>query len=921
MCTRKTISWFAVAICIAGHASAAITQKRYFAHRAVEDRYGVIAPWYTGQDGQFDFRVRIAAETMKRYPWVGKDRAVLPAPEYLYGGKWKIDSQGKITVLPANDWADGDMGQRAAYILGGMIDYYRYSGDPAAFAIINATANYLVDHCETSPSHGWPNMLISVPTMGVQYGNCRLGPSDELAKGEGKIQLDIVGETGLQLVRAYEMIGNLRWYNAAKHWADLLAANRRRVPGASPWGRYANNSDGEGMNGIQTGGVVYILELFDELIRTGYRGPQGSIVAARDAGRRYMRDVLLPAWTLNDTWGRNFWDWEDPVQSLIPTNSDASYVMDHKNSFPNWQDEARNILSLYLNHTSVSPTSGGDTYSGAWAYPESSGCCGRSLSYSPMELASSFARYGVEARSGWAKEVARRSQLLATYDALRDGQAMDDIDGGSPVDGSWFKIAQPMALVYVLRTMGWLPGIMGANRENHIMRSSSVVKQVTYGKGAISYRTFDALSPATDVLRLAFVPTSVTADGKELALRSNLAANGYTVQALVGRDCIMTIRHDDATEILVKGPDPQEMVDDKQVTFEGKWRILRDRKDYGGSSRMATQSGASASYTFVGNQVRLVGPVSRAGGRAEVYIDGIRQLVPIDCYSPIPMHWQILYYDNGLANTRHTLKIVVEGKHNPLSAGDEVFVDGIQYSDATGNSGFGEGGGPTGTQRMIFGYIGRTDYIDWKGDAWRPGTEFIVRTGDLTDSVARTWWTMQRAVFTHGPSDKDLGSEIGGSAHHLDPHLYRYGVHWPDFTVNVTVGPGTYHARLKFAETQYNAPNQRGISIYINHERVISGFDVFATAGGANRGVDLVYNGIRPKNGIIAIRFVGSKIDGCQRDAMVQAIEVGPGYGGVGAQPKSLTVAATGKMLSSSKHRLAVAPNNGRVGTCVKARW
>ncbi len=888
---RSTISLIGlvVAFCIAGQVFAATTQKRYFAHRAVEDKYGVIAPWYTGQDGQFDFRVRVAAETMKRYPWVGKDRAVSPAPDYVYDGKWHIDSNGKITVRPMNDWADGDLGQRAAYILDGMINYYRYSGDPAAFGIITATANYLVNHCETPPSHGWPNMLISVPTMGVQYGGCRLGPSDDLKDGNGKIQLDIVAEVGLQLVRAYEMTGNVRWYNAAKHWADLLAANRRHDPG-SPWGRYANNADGRGMNGIQTGGVVYILEFFDELIRTGYTGHQNSIVAARNAGRRYFRDVLLPDWTLNDTWGRNFWDWEDPVQSLFPTDADAEYMMNHQDVFPNWKNDARNIIGLYLNHTSVNPGSKSDTYSGAWAYPESSGCCGLSLSYSPMVLASTFAQYGVEADSEWGKEIARRSQMLATYDALPNGQAKDGIDGGTPVDGDWFKIAQPMALVYVLKTMAWLPGIMGANRENHIMRTSNVVKHVTYDKGVIAYSTFDAPSPATDVLRLAFVPASVTADGKQFFQRSDLDANGYTVRRRAGGDCIVTIRHDGATQVVVRGPDPQRAVDDRQMTFEGKWRIARDPKDFGGSLHVAAEAGASASYTFTGNQVRLVGAVSRTGGRAEVFLDGVKQLVPIDCYSPAPMRRQILYYTNGLPNGRHTLKIVVEGEHNPLSAGDQVFVDGLQFSAATGDSGFGSGGGPTGMQRMIFGYTGRGNFIDWQGNAWRPATEFIARTGALTDSVAKTWWTMQQAVFIHGPNDKDMGSEVAGSANHLDPRLYRYGVHGPDFTVNVTVGPGTYHARLKFAETQYNAANERGITIYINGEKVVDGFDVFATAGGANRGVDLVFNNIHPENGIIAIRFVGLKIGGCQRDAIVQAIEVGPGDGGTGANPKSVTL-------------------------------
>ena len=58
--------------------------KKYFAHPAVEDRDGVIAPWYRGQNGQCDFRVRIAAETLKRYPWADKPMAVMAAPHFVF---------------------------------------------------------------------------------------------------------------------------------------------------------------------------------------------------------------------------------------------------------------------------------------------------------------------------------------------------------------------------------------------------------------------------------------------------------------------------------------------------------------------------------------------------------------------------------------------------------------------------------------------------------------------------------------------------------------------------------------------------------------------------------------------------------------------------------------------------------------------
>jgi hypothetical protein len=202
---------------------AAETFPHYFGHPAEADRNGVIAPWYTRQNGQYDYRVRIAAETLKRYPWAGKDKAVMAAPEYVFNGHWAIDQDGNISPAAAREWDDGDLSQRAAYIIGSLMDYYMYTGDPAVFTPIHEMAEYLIDFCQTEENHGWPRMLISVPTMGKHYGRCVLGTSDDLRASQGKIQLDNMAQVAVEFVRAYEMTGNTRWYEAAKHWADLLA--------------------------------------------------------------------------------------------------------------------------------------------------------------------------------------------------------------------------------------------------------------------------------------------------------------------------------------------------------------------------------------------------------------------------------------------------------------------------------------------------------------------------------------------------------------------------------------------------------------------------------------------------------------------------------------------------------------------------
>src|SRR6266542_1697986 len=82
----------------------AATQATYYAHEAVEDRYGVIAPWYRGQNGQCDFRVRVSAETLKRYPWADANKAPTPAPEYVYNGGWSIARDGTITIPRQKEW-------------------------------------------------------------------------------------------------------------------------------------------------------------------------------------------------------------------------------------------------------------------------------------------------------------------------------------------------------------------------------------------------------------------------------------------------------------------------------------------------------------------------------------------------------------------------------------------------------------------------------------------------------------------------------------------------------------------------------------------------------------------------------------------------------------------------------------------------
>ncbi len=842
------ISLFATLFLSCASALGSTSQKHYYGHDAVTDKNGVIAPWYKQLNGQCDFRVRIAAETLKRYPWTTTNTAIAAYPDYLFTSKWQIASNGVITPENPGDWMNGDLGQRSVSVLNGMVDYYRYSGDPVAIAHLTYMGDYLIDHALTPANHPWPKFPISVPVKGKPYGD---------ADPRGMIQLDISADMGRALLRAYEVTGNARWLDAIKHWGDLLAKNCNLAPGSDPWPRYANpvSCRWKGVN-KQTGGVTMILAFLDELIRMGHTGKNQEIVKARDAGDRYLNEKLLPRWNVDDTWAYYFWDWPNGVQNCSTTADVAAYLISNKDRFPNWRSDARNILTEFLGRSSANPLSSGDVYSGAWAYPESSSCCGRSLWYAPLLDGGVTAQYAVEANDSWARELAYRQFVLQTYDVHETGVSEDNIDGGVIVNGNWLNIAHPLPLRWVLSAIGWLPEELGACRENHLVRSTAVVNSINYGKGTITYSTFDAPPKTIDVLRLSFVPDAITADGQRLRSRSDLKKNGFAVKKLPNGDAIVRIRHDAARQIVITGKDPQSQVGAPALQYEGAWEKQQD-------TFYTTEKGAAVTARFYGNQIRLIGRADEFGGQAEVFIYGEKQMVPIDFWNPSLRTNQTLYYRNGLETAEHTLKIVALGAGNPYSRGKRVYVDAVQFSAENKASHFPSDTGPSEPQRMIFGYTKRNDYRDTHGNSWRPGTEVVFRAGQRMDTIAASWWTNAANVVT--------GTR--------DTELYRHGLHGHDFRVNLTVGPGKYDLRLAFANTREIDTTQNCFDIFINGNKVVEEMDVSAKAGGPNKAIDLFFSGITPSNGIVEVHFAGRTYEekGATKsgEAFVQALELG----------------------------------------------
>ncbi|HWD38401.1 MAG TPA: hypothetical protein VG944_06105, partial [Fimbriimonas sp.] len=502
----------------------------YYAQPVHEDVNGVIAPWFNGLNGQLDERASIAVNVYKRYPWVGTDKAVMAAPDFIYNSHWSISPEGQISIPPTTDWMCGDLSDRAWSIIKGLTAYYQYSGDPIAFLYIPLMVDYILDYGQTDAKDAWPLFPISTPTKGKAYGKC--DPT-------GRNQLDLCAITGTEVLRAYKLTGNPRYLAAVKHWGDVFAEKCDLKTKLSPWNRYADPSV-VGWSDVLTGTTAFIVDFLDDLINVGYKGKGGLIVKARDKGRDFLNDQMFPAWAVNDTWGRSYWDWDNPVM-CGNLSVCADHIMKYPKAYPAWKTDLRNMLSLIFNRNGADPNSRGDMYSGAWAFPESCVCCQTSLSYCQYTAAPTIIRYGVLANDPWAKEIGRRMILMATYDSDELGVVKDGLLGQSVATGEWSNLAHPWPLCQVMEAMAWMPKELGPNRENHIMRSSSVVREVQYDAGKVSYTTFDTKGPATEVLRLSFVPSAVSADGTKLVEVDRLTGNGYTVEKLGNGDALVTV--------------------------------------------------------------------------------------------------------------------------------------------------------------------------------------------------------------------------------------------------------------------------------------------------------------------------------------------------------------------------------------------
>ncbi|WP_084658461.1 malectin [Thermogemmatispora onikobensis] len=95
------------------------------------------------------------------------------------------------------------------------------------------------------------------------------------------------------------------------------------------------------------------------------------------------------------------------------------------------------------------------------------------------------------------------------------------------------------------------------------------------------------------------------------------------------------------------------------------------------------------------------------------------------------------------------------------------------------------------------------------------------------------------------------------------------------YTIPSLTAGATYTVRLHFAETYWSAAGKRVFNVSINGQQVLTNFDIYAAAGGANRAVVRQFSATATTSGTVTIQF-STVVD----NAQVNGLEILPAAGG-----------------------------------------
>jgi hypothetical protein len=518
-------------------------------HKIIKDKDGRILSWYKPEipGAGYAHVAKLASEFMiKSCP---KDEKT-GLPWYLLTCCFQGPHMTKDNKFLFEEWAHDPACVFAASVQSFAIDYRNFSGDNEYLEMVRGMLDYEIQNGTTPAGWEWEKVPYASSNPGSTEYEGAFNYEKEKFRGDGLqgIEPDKIGELGVGYIKFYEMTGDTKYLEAAINCANALAKHVRilgtetspfieAVANKSPWPFRVNARTGRIIDEYSSN-VIEPIRLLDELVRIKdviklTSAQADTFKKTRDIAWNWLYSRSGPM--ITNIWNGYFEDIPgDPMQTNRVHNTPmetARYII--KN--PETDKDINKSVPALINYVRYAfRTDGMDMIK------EQTWC------YEPM--GSHTARYASVCalwyeRTGdvWFKDQAYRFFNVATYMTYSNGV----VAVGPNWPGSWFADGYADYVKHFMEGMAAVPEWAPAG-EDHLLKSSSVVKFVSYKPTEIKFTTFDKASK--EVLRLASKPKKITVNGKLINEIKELNSGGFTWQALtVGG--VLKIRHDNGYEV------------------------------------------------------------------------------------------------------------------------------------------------------------------------------------------------------------------------------------------------------------------------------------------------------------------------------------------------------------------------------------
>ena len=450
---------------------------------------------------------------------------------------WKnmeVDSNGMQYYMNHQVWDPnhdnrGLGGDQLNMALSSWDIYYNYTGDESLIANMKYMADYYLKNSLSPSTAAWPDIPYPY-NMDVESGIY----DGDMIIGKGYTQPDKAGSFGIELVHLYKKTGDQKYLDAAVRIANTLASKVR--PGDndhSPWPFKVHAETGEvgvliekatwyeGMDkdlekskqqhkeSSYTTFYPGTLMLFMELMEMKL-GNTAEYKKAFDITLDWMKKYPVKT----NKWGPFFEDvprWSD---TQINATTYAMFLLDYPQFDPEWKETVKGIFDWVYHEL------GNEQWKkyGVTVINEQTAYRVPGNSHSARQASMDLMYWEKTGDTTFIRNAVRQLNW-ATY--------MVDTDGKNfyPTNAIWMTDGYGDYVRHYIRAMAAAPQLAPDN-ENHLLRSSSIVKKIEYKAREILYSTFD--SSSREIFRVTSEPTEITVNGTSLEKADAEGAEGWT---------------------------------------------------------------------------------------------------------------------------------------------------------------------------------------------------------------------------------------------------------------------------------------------------------------------------------------------------------------------------------------------------------